>query len=83
MKERIRRWLYVRAMMKAIDAARSSVWIDGTVESKAYGLRVIRRFESVNNIAFDPFNREHVEMVTGWAWNEALLWRLSLIAEQG
>lgn len=64
---------YVKAMLKAIDAARSESSGPKRKFSKTDGLRVIKRFEKVNNIAFDPFNIHHVDIVSGWGWNESML----------
>jgi hypothetical protein len=46
-----------KAMLKAIKEASG-----GT--SKTYGLRAIRRFEKVNNCAFNPCNKEHIFKVS-------------------
>jgi hypothetical protein len=62
---------YTYAMMKAIDKAREPVWIGEQRQSKADGLRVIRRFERVNKTAFNPFNGEHLGCVEGNASHEA------------
>jgi hypothetical protein len=58
---------YVKAMLKAIDEARRCGWYGGVTESKTDGLRVIRRFEKVNSINFDPFDSAHIDMVSGCA----------------
>lgn len=63
---------YAKAMLAAIDKARYTN-SNRSYCSKTDGLRVIRRFEEVNNIAFDPFNPHHVDMVSGWGWNENML----------
>ena len=49
---------YVRSMMMAIEWAKGS-------STKTNGLRVIRRFENVNNVEFDPSNRSHQLLVCG------------------
>ncbi len=54
---------YNYAMLKAIDKARS-----GTPKySKTDGLRVIKRFEKVNNVKFDPYSSTEVMIITGRA----------------
>ena len=55
---------YIRAMLRAINKARVSVW-DGKKTSKTNGLRVIRRFEKVNKCDFNPFDKYHVELIVG------------------
>ena len=66
----MKRRKYVRAMLKAIRAARKNYWMGNDDASMTDGLRVIRRFEKVNGFAFDPFNKGHVDTVRGWGWNE-------------
>lgn len=66
----MKRKKFVKAMLKAIDVARDPVWIGEDRVSRTMGLRVIKRFERVNNCAFDPFNDYHVELVHGHASNE-------------
>jgi hypothetical protein len=62
---------YKKAMLKAIDRARQvSNGIDTKLLTKANGLRVIRRFEDVNSIDFDPFDSTHLRMITGMARHE-------------
>lgn len=61
---------YLKAMIKAIDKARYCRSND-TYCSKTDGLRVIRRFEAVNSVKFNPFDGDHVALVSGWAWNES------------
>jgi len=56
---------YVRAMLKAINKARQNHF-EGESASKTDGLRVIRRFEKVNKIKFDPFNSLHIDAISGW-----------------
>lgn len=60
------------AMMKAIDEARKPdpMLIGKQSHSKTDGLRVIRRFEMVNGVAFNPFSEEHLELVAGNAGHE-------------
>lgn len=66
---------YVKAMLKAIDKARVSVWVGGRTYSKTFGLRVIKRFQKVNKTMFDPFNKYHVDLITGHAEYEHLFWK--------
>jgi len=65
-----KRGRYVRAMMKAIDVACRSCWTSDPRGRKTDGLRVIRRFEQINNTEFDPFNSTHVDTIRGWANTE-------------
>lgn len=60
---------HVKAMMKAIDIARISYFLGGK-SSKTDGLRVIRRFERVNGVVFDPNNSNHLSVVSGNGHNE-------------
>ena len=62
---------YLRAMLRAIDLARKpdTFW-DGKRYSKTYGLRVIKTFERVNGVPFDPFNGEHLSLIEGNAHHE-------------
>ena len=69
---------YTYAMLKAIDKARSPVWIGEKYESMTYGLRVIKRFEDVNKCKFNPLDDLHVELVTGNAGHESFLRRMSI-----
>lgn len=64
---------YIYAMLNAINYARQPVWIGENCQSMTDGLRVIKRFEKVNNTRFDPFNSEHVDAVTGYASCESFL----------
>ncbi len=59
---------YVRAMLNAIDKARTNQWDPANPVSKADGLRVIRDFERINQVEFNPFDRQHVERVSGLGW---------------
>lgn len=62
---------YKKAMLKAIDKARSVYdGISTHMYSKTDGLRVIRRFEKVNSINFDPLNSTHLRMIQGNARHE-------------
>jgi len=59
---------YVKYMFKAIKKCMGKCILfnnDGVTKSDA--LRCIRRFEIVNSVSFDPFNKEHVELITGMA----------------
>ena len=60
---------YVRAMLRAIDAAAGrpdpGPWVNSC--SRASGLRVIRDFEQVNGCDFDPFRAGHVLRVSNMA----------------
>ena len=60
---------YVRAMLRAINAASDLPDPHPYVNSctRTAGLRVIRDFERVNAIEFDPFNSQHVDKVAGMA----------------
>lgn len=60
---------HVKAMMKAIDIARTSYFLGGKA-SLTDGLRVIRRFEKVNSIKFDPSNSAHLSAISGNGHNE-------------
>lgn len=60
---------YVAEMMQAIDMASTSYFLGGK-SSKTDGLRVIRRFEKINGIAFDPKNSGHLSVVSGNGHNE-------------
>ena len=62
---------YTYAMIKCIDKARNSAFIGDQRQSKTDGLRAVRRFERVNKIVFNPFNKEHSKLIAGNASNEA------------
>ena len=49
-------WKYQRAMLKAIRGAAGD-------SSMTDGLRVINRFERVNRVSFNPFDRLHCDLV--------------------
>ncbi len=70
---------YVYAMLRAIDKARSPVWVFEQQESKTNGLRVIRRFERVNKTTFNPFDKSHVDYIHGHGNNESLSRSLRLV----
>jgi len=63
--------LYRYKMLKAIDLARQPIWDFNKLESKTNGLRVIKRFERVNKVKFDPFNNDHLDLIYGNASNES------------
>lgn len=65
----LKRRRYVAAMMQGIGMASAPCFIGGK-SSKTDGLRVIRRFERVNGVAFDPRNSSHVSAVAGNGHNE-------------
>jgi len=69
--EMVRNKRYIKAMLKAIDKAREPVFIGEEWQSKTNGLRVIRRFERVNNTTFDPFDKRHLELIHGCASHES------------
>lgn len=66
---------YTYAMMNAIDLARKptkfELQFSGSMQSRTNGLRVIRRFEKVNKIPFNPLNDRHLKLVEGNAGHEA------------
>ena len=66
---------YKAAMMRAIDIARDPIVDFYVMQSKTDGLRVIRTFEDVNNITFDPFNRRHLDCIRGKAVHENFIRR--------
>ena len=73
---------YTYAMIKAIDKARQPVWIGEKWQSKADGLRVIRRFERVNKTAFNPFSEEHIELIAGNASHEAFFRKVGYVFDR-
>ena len=68
----MRRRKYVRQMMKALRLAQTD-WLTKGRHSKTDALRVIKRFEEVNGIAFDPCNDSHLRMITSRASHEHFL----------
>ncbi len=60
------------AMLKAIKIAAGGASITD-------GLRVIRRFERVNNIKFNPFSVFHINMVRGHGDDEQFFRRVNKI----
>ena len=71
--------LYKYKMIMAINIARKPNSYDGNKESMTNGLRVIRRFEIVNNIDFDPFDKTHLSMIYGNAVHESFFRSLNKI----
>lgn len=58
---KIRRKIYVFAMIRAINLAGSS---------KTNGLRAIKRFERINLMGFDPLNPRHLAIIAGCGEHE-------------
>lgn len=58
----ILRRIFVRYMIKAIDVARSESFASPK-STMTNGLRVIRRFEKVNGIEFNPRDSLHISFV--------------------
>lgn len=75
---RFKRWRYVRAMLKSIEYAREKT-MHANRMSKTDGLRVIKRFEKVNGIAFDPFNPMHNNIIYGCANDESFFRAIRLM----
>ena len=70
-----------KAMMAAIRrSARETSLFAGTTLTN--GLRCIRTFERVNNVAFDPFDSYHCSIVDGMAVHEAIHRKLRLTGER-
>jgi hypothetical protein len=57
-------------MMRSIEIARNDPMLEKR-PSKTNGLRVIKTFERVNGMAFDPFDKSHRRMIAGHAGHEA------------
>ena len=72
---------YVRAMMKAIKLSCKDI-LTGRVTSKTYGLRCIRTFERVNDVVFDPFDKSHVDCISGMANHEEFFRKAKRILKQ-
>lgn len=70
MVNKFKRWLYVRAMMKAIRGACNKTMHKNQMPL-TYGLRVIKRFERINKVKFDPFDSAHCDIIYGCANDEA------------
>jgi hypothetical protein len=68
-KKMLARKKYVKAMLNAIEYARKNVF-DKNLSSKTDALRVIRRFEKVNNCVFNPFDKIHLEYIAGCGTHE-------------
>ncbi len=64
---KLRHRRYRRAMMRAINKATAPISSVAVRVSRSYGLRVIREFEQINDVVFDPFDLIHVDMVHGKA----------------
>lgn len=75
-EKRLRR-KYVKAMMFAIKRAQTNVF-DKEPSSKTDALRAIRRFERVNNIQFNPFNKAHLNTVAGCGTHENFFRKIKL-----
>lgn len=68
---------YRREMMAAIaDAARAGLFV---ASSRTDGLRAIRLFESINGVAFDPYDFWHRLKVSNMGWHFGLQRRLAQI----
>jgi hypothetical protein len=70
---------YRKLMMKAINVARTSCLHVEKPCSKQSGLRVIKDFEKVNGISFDPSNQLHLGRVAGMAHHSNFLRRAKRI----
>lgn len=70
---------YIKAMLEAIDDARTSVWTESHRTTRANGLRAIRTFERVNGIKFDPFNESHRQKTDGSGIHESFFRRAELL----
>ena len=68
----IKRFFYKRAMLKAIDKARTDTF-SGDKTTRTNGLRAIKTFERVNRERFNPFNSRHVFFVSGCGGYEGFL----------
>ena len=66
-KRGVLRWIYRKAMFRAMGHACNRGW-DEIYANKAplkYGLYVIKRFEVVNGIRFNPLSPKHLRAVRG------------------
>ena len=83
----LKRRRYRRAMLRMIDQARTCAFTNRKC-NRTSGLRAIRDFERVNDVAFDPFNSLHRSQVSGmgkyieltrtfalWRKRNSALWR--------
>jgi len=63
---------YVRGMMKAIESARKpkACYVNNNF-SKTDALRVIKRFEKVNKMQFDPYDKRQIACISGKARYES------------
>lgn len=66
----------IRAMLKAIDLAKGK-------STRTDGLRVIRSFEDVNGVAFDPNNLSHQLLVCGRGDTEGFFRAIRLKRKKG
>ena len=66
---------YIKAMLEAIDGARTSVWNESHRTTRTNGLRAIKTFERVNGVAFNPFDESHLLKVAGEGIDEAFFRR--------
>ena len=74
---------YVRAMMSAIrKAAKTSDWWGGVDASKTNGLRVIKTFEKVNGIPFDPFDPAHIRLIEGNGHHEEFFRKMRMLFDE-
>ena len=80
--KKVKRCLYVRAMMKAVDHAREPYFLCEEKESKTYGLRAIRTFEKINDIEFDPYDWISIKFIHGSAHHEAFFRRAKLVLKR-
>lgn len=61
---------YKPAMIKAIKLAGSS---------KTDGLRVIRLFEKMNGVRFDPFDNSHLNLISGMGHHESFFRQANIL----
>jgi hypothetical protein len=73
---------YVKGMMRAIDKARNPSLIYDKRFSKTDGLRVIRSFERVNEIPFDPYNKTHLLYISRMAGHEHFFRRFKKVMQE-
>jgi hypothetical protein len=82
LRDYLQRRRYVFAMMRAIGKAQYNVW-GGPRSTRTDGLRVIRTFERVNKIPFDPFDHYHVDLIKGWGHHEGFFRAAKRILKTG
>lgn len=80
--KKVKRCLYVKAMMKAIDHAREPFFLSEEKESKTCGLRAIRTFEKINNVEFNPHDKTYFSHICGNAHHEAFFRRVKIILKR-